>query len=95
MVRGRGGRGRGNGSYKGRIHSGNYTPKDWAALSQEQFKKVLDLRKKERKRNTSEVTTETEEEEPVDNNIGSQFGRNGSSKKDKKGKKVTFKEEGE
>ena len=71
------------------------TPKEWASLSQEQFKKVLDLRKKENKRNTSEVTTETEEEEPVDNNIGSQFGRNGSSKKDKKGKKVNFKDEGE
>ena len=54
----------------------------------------MDLRKKDKKRNTSEVKTEPEEE-PVDNNIGSQFGRNGSSKKDKKGKKVTFKEEGE
>lgn len=70
----------------------SYPASEWNSLSEEQVKQVWKLRdERDNKRNTFEVGT-GDKDDPVNNSIGTQFGRKGSKGR---GKNVTFEDESE
>jgi len=85
--------GRKPGGGKRKIHAGSYSPKEWAALSNEEKEKVRELRKKKPgpKRDVAAVESdpaeESEQEEPMKEpapsktSAGSSFGKNAHKKK--------------
>ena len=71
------------------LHGGNWTNADWKRLTDDQKKKVQEIRKKNKKRKVKalgqakESPTDDDPEEEKSNKAGNQFGRNAHKKSDK------------